>query len=551
MTADALVAAIRADPGADLPRLTFADWRDDRGDPDRAEFVRVQCELAKIDEWDARRPALEDREHELLDAYEAAWLGDPGGLDEWEWRRGFVDEVSGHFLSIRQAAEAGFAGHPVRAANVTSWRTGPNWPDGMPPGPWLAPLRRLSVAGTEARPPQLAQLLRSPHLADLTALDISQNPGGRGLADAVAGASCRGGLRELSAGGGPDGPHDFRRWGEVLAGCPLERLDTPGSGMTTPGLQALLDALAWCPLVTLDVSDNPLDGPAAGMLLRVAPPTVRRLDVSGTGLGNLALHLLLTLPNLAGLTDLSVNRCRGREAAEALAASPFWANAESLRWHSAEVTDYQLAPLAAGGSAKLRLLDLGDNAVRLAGVRHLASARWAGSLTWLGLSNNDLADAACPLLASGAFGNLRTLHLAFNGRNSPSPPAGITDLGAATLAASPGLARLRLLTLSHTQITDRAVPTLLDAPHWRLSGLGLAGCDLGPWAVHALAASDRLRRLQWLDLSSNPRLGGDALVPLAESPHLSRLCELDIGGIAASDRVRAALRDRLGRRLSD
>ena len=54
-TADALLAAVRADPDADLPRLVYADHLDDTGDVDRAEFIRVQCELARLDEWDDRQ----------------------------------------------------------------------------------------------------------------------------------------------------------------------------------------------------------------------------------------------------------------------------------------------------------------------------------------------------------------------------------------------------------------------------------------------------------------------------------------------------------------
>jgi uncharacterized protein (TIGR02996 family) len=43
----AMVAAVRAAPDDDLPRLVAADWLDERGLGERAEFIRVQCELAK------------------------------------------------------------------------------------------------------------------------------------------------------------------------------------------------------------------------------------------------------------------------------------------------------------------------------------------------------------------------------------------------------------------------------------------------------------------------------------------------------------------------
>lgn len=44
----ALWAAIRANPDDDTPRLVYADWLQEHGDEDRAEFIRVQCELEKL-----------------------------------------------------------------------------------------------------------------------------------------------------------------------------------------------------------------------------------------------------------------------------------------------------------------------------------------------------------------------------------------------------------------------------------------------------------------------------------------------------------------------
>jgi uncharacterized protein (TIGR02996 family) len=40
---EALLRAIDASPADQLPRLVYADWLDDRGDP-RAEFVRLACQ---------------------------------------------------------------------------------------------------------------------------------------------------------------------------------------------------------------------------------------------------------------------------------------------------------------------------------------------------------------------------------------------------------------------------------------------------------------------------------------------------------------------------
>ena len=54
---DALVQAILHAPDDDAPRLVFADWLDENGDADRAEFIRVQCRLARLPFYDPEHPA--------------------------------------------------------------------------------------------------------------------------------------------------------------------------------------------------------------------------------------------------------------------------------------------------------------------------------------------------------------------------------------------------------------------------------------------------------------------------------------------------------------
>ncbi|HJZ59491.1 MAG TPA: TIGR02996 domain-containing protein [Gemmataceae bacterium] len=57
----AFLRAIRASPGDDTARLAFADWLDEHGEPEQAEFIRVQLELDPV------RDRLEDlRTRELI-----------------------------------------------------------------------------------------------------------------------------------------------------------------------------------------------------------------------------------------------------------------------------------------------------------------------------------------------------------------------------------------------------------------------------------------------------------------------------------------------------
>src|ERR1700676_1487938 len=98
---DAFLQAIRERPDDDAPRLLYADWLDERGDP-RGEFIRVQCALAGLSEYDPRRWDLAARERELLSEHDKAWLGPLAGiLQHHGFRRGFLDRVfadGGSFL---------------------------------------------------------------------------------------------------------------------------------------------------------------------------------------------------------------------------------------------------------------------------------------------------------------------------------------------------------------------------------------------------------------------------------------------------------------------
>ena len=100
---DALYAAVLAAPADDLPRLLYADWCDDHGEPDRAEFIRVQCELARLPAADARWGPLVDRVGELLTPdNHARWRIPESGLVQ-HFRRGFVESVytnAGRFLQL-------------------------------------------------------------------------------------------------------------------------------------------------------------------------------------------------------------------------------------------------------------------------------------------------------------------------------------------------------------------------------------------------------------------------------------------------------------------
>jgi uncharacterized protein (TIGR02996 family) len=84
------LSAIREDPDADGPRLVFADWLDEHGDP-RAELIRVQCQLAALNKDDPQVPDLNGRQRTWLDRYRGVWPGKHHMLCSCSLERGLLD----------------------------------------------------------------------------------------------------------------------------------------------------------------------------------------------------------------------------------------------------------------------------------------------------------------------------------------------------------------------------------------------------------------------------------------------------------------------------
>ena len=76
----ALLRGVLLEPASDLKRLVLADWLDERGMGDRAEFIRVQCRMASDDVYESEtvRPGgvpatLAHRSEELLTRHWRDW----------------------------------------------------------------------------------------------------------------------------------------------------------------------------------------------------------------------------------------------------------------------------------------------------------------------------------------------------------------------------------------------------------------------------------------------------------------------------------------------
>jgi uncharacterized protein (TIGR02996 family) len=217
---DALLAAILAEPDADLPRLVFADWLDEYGgEPERAraEFIRVQMELSRAPAG-ARRVGALARERALLSTHGEAWLEPlrerggplPKTVAHAEFRRGFVERVWMPAAWFVARAESLFASVPVRELRLT----------------------RTTV-------PELAEVLASPYFPRLNALDLSDRRLGDDAATVLAMRPSVAAIRTLRLRG--CGLTDVGAWrlADAAFDWTLAELDVPFNSISDFGLAAL------------------------------------------------------------------------------------------------------------------------------------------------------------------------------------------------------------------------------------------------------------------------------------------------------------------------
>src|SRR4051812_38017921 len=98
---EALLRAVCANPDDDIPRLVFADWLQENGDEARAEFIRLQVQMARLesraqDDWPAWQ-RLCAREQELRSEHDEKWWADLPDTQGFKmgrrFVRGFVESV--------------------------------------------------------------------------------------------------------------------------------------------------------------------------------------------------------------------------------------------------------------------------------------------------------------------------------------------------------------------------------------------------------------------------------------------------------------------------
>jgi uncharacterized protein (TIGR02996 family) len=194
--------AILSDPDDDGPRLVYADWLDEHGQPERAEFIRLQCKHARL--YHEAISVSGDPESERMEQLEKEhgprWLAEVPKLPgvRWGFWRGLPARVQMlGWQDFRRNARRLFQAAPVEY--VTFERLSYTSGRALARSAYLKRIRVLDLAyGAALTPGTVRALLRSPALTRLQTLRLFHSHFGDEAAVAVANCPHLTGLRLLS-----------------------------------------------------------------------------------------------------------------------------------------------------------------------------------------------------------------------------------------------------------------------------------------------------------------------------------------------------------------
>lgn len=405
----ALLAACRARPADDLPRLVLADWLDENGQPERAEFVRVQVELSHPTADAERIDRLKKREANLLAEHEGEW-------------------VSGYMTAFE-------------AMTPTFRPDGRGYTGPLPPvHRFVRGLMRVGNATEFAERPELRAWLSSPEIPWLEQMDftfttvewfVKSN-----FPDELHG---RIGLNVGYAGADPIA---WRKQLELLA---------VSSNFTA--------------VRSLTVRRGAASHEVIEEIARADVSALVQLSLPGDALGR-AAEVVASAPFTA-LSSLDVGPIP-EAGLRALIASPYLGNLTHLNLLGSHIGDSGMVALCRSDLARtLRRVEFPNTGITDIGVAALAKSPLFAHMHGprLNLMMNRIGDAGLKALAESEH-LLRFRELVLRENYKPDVAgSGIGDAGVEALAASPYAANLQYLDFWRNRITDRGALALARSPH--------------------------------------------------------------------------------------
>jgi uncharacterized protein (TIGR02996 family) len=454
----AFLKDIAANPEDDAPRLVYADWLDENGDPDRATFIRTQCRLASMGKYDLERYDLEWVDKGLLAKHGKKWLKPIAKITtNVEFRRGFPDHFSLPVAKFVAKGEELFAAAPT-LRSYRPLQPKKAWGE-LLACPAVENVTSIDLWGLEGiTVPRLTALAGSKHLRNLRGLTLAGMALGRCIDHFAA------------------SPHLAKVAGLTVNDCNLGHA----------GLETLLKAKFAKNLTGLNVGKNKLFAGSIEMLAKwKGASRLKTLSLSEDHSGDESASAFAE-GKWSALRGASLFFPRMTTAGlNALGGCKSLSSLRSINLHhrpDQDISGFLTSPHLAG-LERLMLNDRTD-------ISFLAGSPMLANLRDLYLGAGDVASVR-KVLTDPASAGLRELSLC-GLSNGPAV--------AEAIAAAPHLTNLRGLTLRSMPLGVEGARALGEAAHLAgLIELDLYECIDAKSAV-ALVASPHLNRLRSLNV---------------------------------------------------
>jgi uncharacterized protein (TIGR02996 family) len=254
----AFMQAILANPDEDAPRLIYADWLEEQGNYDRAEFIRVQCARVQLPPRDPLRKEFAKRERDLLFRHAEEWRNGLPPLSHLVWRfweRGCMAAVQvNQVAALCHQAEMIFSVAPVQT--LIFWNIDDDTAGRLAQEPFLERIRRFTVRGGSLTWRGVRLLAESRFLASLKELRLEHQRMGDNAVETLAQSPNLAGLQSLCLVSNGITSHGF----EALVVSPflrgLTEIDLSFNNIGRAGMESLIRHKPWKQLSVLDLQSN-------------------------------------------------------------------------------------------------------------------------------------------------------------------------------------------------------------------------------------------------------------------------------------------------------
>ena len=407
----AFLEAIGQTPDDDTPRLILADWLEENGDPDRAEFIRDQCQLAHLDNHDARCKKLRERTDELL-AKNPFWKTEAAPQHFSEkviFERGLAERLAITTQEIREDSKVLLKlSETIRKMEVTLFLD--EECRELSTSPYLNHITHIKtgcVADSE-----IISLLRSEKLANLQGIDLSEGQFHDAVMDAITRNPYLRKLQSLMMGDNPLTDAAMTALAASTQLTSVRMLDLRDLAITSQGALALSQAPVLAAVGSLNLSNNKLGDAGIEAFARSSHlGHLEKMNLSYTKMSAEGVKALLVAPWMTSLRQMSLEGNRfGDKGASLIANHPGQWNVTDLKLSLTDISDEGVEELALSGKlATLTSLELYSNDdIFDDGALALAKAN-APLLTYLNVKYTSIGYAGLKALLDSKSLGLRCL----------------------------------------------------------------------------------------------------------------------------------------------